>query len=155
MTVPKSFSGLPLSGDDGVETLAGARSSTTGGSTTGVRRCSRGRSTKRHRATTPCGCTASDSESSAASSTSVQAGAAARRSAYVVVAAGVANTSTTQPGTESAPSTAFGPSARNSRCSARNARRASFRAVLTRPLVLISGTPSGVRSARELATSCD
>ena len=65
---------------------------------------------------------------------------AAARSAYCSVAAGVANTSTTQPGTASAPATAFGPSARKSRRSARTGRRLSLRASLTRAL------PAGQRA---------
>ena len=108
-----------------------------------------GRSRNRATATTPAGFTLSLSEASARSSTSVHAGAAAARAAYCRVASGVANTSTTQPGTPRAPSTALGPSARNSRSSARNERRASFRAFLTRVFPLVSG----VGSAGKLAMS--
>ena len=67
----------------------------------------------------------------------------ATSAAYCSVAAGVAKTSTTQPATSSAPSTAFGPSARNSRRSARTERRLSLRASLTRVLPAVSGTAVG------------
>ena len=53
--------------------------------------------------------------------------------------AGVAKTSTTQPGTSRAPATAFGPSARNSRRSDRSERRLSLRVSLTRALLEASG----------------
>src|SRR6478672_1524922 len=98
-----------------------------------------GRSTKRHRPTTPAGVTLSLSEASAWSSTRVQVPAAAARSAYCPVAVAVAKTSTTHPGTERAPSTAFGPSARKSRRSVRTERRLSLRASLTRALPTVRG----------------
>src|SRR6478609_4278702 len=98
-----------------------------------------GRSTKRHRPTTPAGVTLSLSEASAWSSTRVQVPAAAARSAYCSVAVAVAKTSTTHPGTERAPSTAFGPSARKSRRSVRTERRLSLRASLTRALPTVRG----------------
>src|SRR6478672_1176675 len=98
-----------------------------------------GRSTKRHRPTTPAGVTLSLSEASAWSSTRVQVPAAAARSAYCSVAAASSKTSTTHPGTERAPSTAFGPSARKSRRSVRTERRLSLRASLTRALPTVRG----------------
>ena len=67
------------------------------------------------------------------------ASAAPRRAAYRLVASTVANTSTTQPSTSRAASTAFGPSARKSRRSERTERRLSFRASLTRALPAVSG----------------
>ncbi len=99
-----------------------------------------GTSRKRQTATSPAGVTLSLSEARAAGSTSVHSGAAAARAAYCTVASGVAKTSTTQPSTDSAPSTAFGPSARKSRRSARTERRLSFAASLTRVLLRANGT---------------
>ena len=55
------------------------------------------------------------------------------------VAAGVAKPSTSTPGASRAPSTAFGPSARNSRRSERTERRLSLRASLTRVLPATRG----------------
>ena len=84
----------------------------------------------------PAGVTVSLSAASARSSTSGPgsgAGAApGRRTARS--AAGVAKTSTHAAGHAERPSTACGPSARNSRRSARTERRLSFRASLTRAL---------------------
>src|SRR3954454_7573730 len=105
-------------------------------------------SSRRHTATSPAGVTLSLSEASARSSTTVT-GAGPSRSAYVDTAAAVANTSTTRSGTSRAASTAFGPSTRKSRRSERTERRLSFRASLTRVLLL----DSGVLAVRGIATA--
>ena len=86
----------------------------------------------------PAGVTLSLSEASARSSTSETRGAAATSAAYRSEASEVAKTSTTHPASR-APSTAFGPSARNSRRSVRTERRLSLRASLTRLLPAVSG----------------
>ena len=102
-----------------------------------------GTSTNEQTATTPAGVTLSLSEARARSSTSVTRGAAATSASYRSEAATVANTSTTHPA-DSAPSTAFGPSARNSRRSARTERRLSLRVSLTRVFPAVRGVIRGL-----------
>ena len=103
--------------------------------------CSSGRSRNRQTATRPCGCTVSvERRQRARPSTGVQPGRAAAQ--VGVPLAGGRGARRPRPRSRAAPSassTALGPSARNSRCSARDARRASFRACLTRALPLVRG----------------
>jgi hypothetical protein len=88
--------------------------------------------------------TESDNEARARSSTTFQAGETVRRAAYRSVASTPAKTSTTQPSTSRAASTALGPSARKSRRSERTERRLSFRASLTRELPEVREGVEGV-----------
>ena len=111
-------------------------------------RAGRGSGTDRRRRP---GVTLSLSDASARSRPASTVGRLPARSAYCSVAASVANTSTTQPGTSRAPSTAFGPSARKSRRSERSERRLSFRVSLTRALPAVRGTTVTARgSGRDL-----
>src|SRR4051794_28043955 len=131
-----------------VPALPGARTSadTTIGDSPANVSSSRSTSRKRPTATRPAGVTASLKDASARSSTRVTM-AAPSRSAYVSAAAGVANTSMTRSGASRAASTAFGPSTRKSRRSARTERRLSFRASLTRLFPAVrSGISTGSMS---------
>ena len=106
-----------------------------------------GTSTNEHTATIPAGVTLSLREARARSSTYDVRGAAATSAAYRSAAAGVAKTSTATPRSIAA-STAFGPSARNSRRSARTDRRLSLRASLTRGFPVVRGTLTDSASGR-------
>ena len=109
---------------------------------------SRGTSRKRQTATIPCGVTAPLREATASSSArhpghpGVVDGLAERG---VLLAAPPRSRTPRRPRRRgSASVSALAPSARNSRCSARELRRASFRAALTRPLFADRGAAGGV-----------
>src|SRR4051812_14595759 len=119
---------------------ASATASRGGAATTSAAGTSRSAQT----ATSPCGLTVSDRLAAAFSVTGRTGTDVLRsRSAEVSRAAGVANTSRTDPGSASASRTACRPSARNAPAASRPARRVSLRAATTRAERSVSNSGTG------------